>query len=143
METCTVETGLLKKKPCGQPSTTHCANCEQALCAKHAIAQLKPNGLKSGKFMCKECDAARKQFEKDVPPAPPPEEKKPAEAAKAAAPAAAAQKPAAAAPAQKAAAPAAKAAAPAAKPEEKKPDLDDSGPLEFTPSKPKAPEEKK
>jgi hypothetical protein len=131
METCTVETGLLKKKPCGQASVTHCQNCEQPLCTKHAVPQLKPNGLKSGKFMCKECDAARKEFEKNVPPAPPPEaEKKPAEAPKAAPPAAA--------PVQKAAAPAPKPAAPAAKPAEKKPDMDDSGPLEFTPSKPPA-----
>jgi hypothetical protein len=124
METCTVETGLLKKKPCGQASVTHCQNCEQALCGKHAVPQLKPNGLKSGKFMCKECDAARKEFEKNVPPAPPPEpEKKPVEAAK---PAAAA-----------ATAPAAKAAAPAAKPAEEK-KHDDGAPLEFTPSKPPA-----
>jgi hypothetical protein len=129
METCTVETGLLKKKPCGQASVTHCQNCEQALCSKHAVAQLKPNGLKSGKFMCKECDAARKAFEKNVPPAPEPApEKKPAEAPKpGAAPAAA---------------PAAKAAAPAAKPAEEK-KHDDGAPLEFTPSKPKAPTEKK
>jgi hypothetical protein len=120
METCTVETGLLKKKPCGQPATTKCANCEQSLCAKHAVPQLKPNGLKSGKFMCKECDAARKEFEKNVPPAPPPEpEKKPTEAPKAAAAPAAAQK-----------AP----AAPAAKPAEVK--HDGGAPLEFTPSKP-------
>jgi len=135
METCTVETGLLKKKPCGQASVTHCVTCEQALCSKHAVAQLKPNGLKSGKFMCKECDAARKAFEKNVPPAPEPTpEKKPAEAPKGAAapPAAAAQK-----------APAAPAkGAPAAKPAEEK-KHDDSGPLEFTPSKPKAPADKK
>ena len=123
METCTVETGLLKKKPCGQASVTHCQNCEQALCSKHAIPQLKENGLKSGKFMCKECDAARKEFEKNVPPAPPPE-KKPAEAPKPAG--AAATAPAA----------AAKAAAPAAKPAEVK--HDDGAPLEFTPSKPPA-----
>jgi hypothetical protein len=133
METCTVETGLLKKHPCGQASVTHCLNCEQALCSKHAVPQLKPNGLKSGKFMCKECDAARKEFEKNVPPAPPPEpEKKPAEAPKgAAAPAAA----------KPGAAPAAKPAAPAAKPAEVK--HDDGAPLEFTPSKPKPPAEKK
>ena len=70
MDTCTVETGLLKKKPCGQASVTRCENCEQFLCSKHAIAQLKPNGLKSGKFMCKECDAARRDFEKNTPPTP-------------------------------------------------------------------------
>jgi hypothetical protein len=131
METCTVETGLLKKKPCGQASVTRCENCEQPLCSKHAIAQLKPNGLKSGKFMCKECDAARREFEKNNPPEAA-AEKKPVEAPKgAAAPAAA----------KPAAAPAQKAAPPAAKPAEEK--HDDGAPLEFTPSKPKPPAEKK
>jgi hypothetical protein len=130
MDTCTVETGLLKKKPCGQASVTRCENCEQFLCSKHAIAQLKPNGLKSGKFMCKECDAARRDYEKNAPAAVVPE-KKPAEAPKGAA----AQQPAAG--AQKApAAPAPAKAAPAAKPAEVK--HDDSAPLEFTPSKPPA-----
>jgi translation initiation factor IF-2 len=193
METCTVEAGLLKKKPCGQVSVTHCATCEQPLCSKHAIAQLKEGGLKSGKFMCKECDAAHKAFQKNLPP-----EKKPGEAPRAAAPApaapprpAAAPKPAApaapaaAAPAAakphvpasqpgekrpltledtgpaappaapKPAAPAAPAAAkpapaapkphvPASQPGEKKPlTLEDTGPLEFTPSNPKPPAEKK
>jgi hypothetical protein len=132
METCTVETGLLKKKPCGQASVTRCENCEQPLCSKHAIAQLKPNGLKSGKFMCKECDAARREFEKNNPPEAA-AEKKPAEAPKGAAASPAAQK----APA----APAQKAAPPAAKPAEEK--HDDGAPLEFTPSKPKPPAEKK
>jgi hypothetical protein len=65
METCTVETGLLKKKPCGSNAVTHCANCEQPLCKQHAVPQ-KP----AGKFMCKECDAARRDFEKNTPPAP-------------------------------------------------------------------------
>ena len=32
METCTVETGLLRKKPCGQPAVVKCANCERPLC---------------------------------------------------------------------------------------------------------------
>ena len=137
METCTVETGLLKKKPCGQASVTRCENCEQPLCSKHAIAQLKPNGLKSGKFMCKECDAARREFEKNNPPEAA-AEKKPVEAPKGAAapPAAAPQKPAA---PQKAAAPGKP--PPAAKPAEEK--KDDDAPLEFTPSKPKPPAEKK
>ena len=32
------------------------------------MPQLKPNGLKPGKFMCKECDAARRaRFEKNPP----------------------------------------------------------------------------
>ena len=65
METCTVETGLLKKKPCGSNAVTHCANCEQPLCKQHVVAQKS-----AGKFMCKECDAARRDFEKNTPPAP-------------------------------------------------------------------------
>ena len=73
METCTVETGLLKKKPCGNNAVTHCATCEQPLCKQHAVAQKV-----AGKFMCKECDAARREFEKNPPPAP--AVKKPAEA---------------------------------------------------------------
>ena len=62
METCTVETGLLKKKPCGHNAVTHCANCEQPLCKQHVVAQRTP-----GKFMCKECEAARRDFEKNTP----------------------------------------------------------------------------
>jgi hypothetical protein len=65
METCTVETGLLKKKPCGSNAVTHCANCEQPLCKQHVVAQKS-----AGKFMCKECDAARRDFEKNTPPTP-------------------------------------------------------------------------
>ena len=65
METCTVETGLLKKKPCGHNAVTHCATCEQPLCKQHVVAQKT-----AGKFMCKECDAARRDFEKNPPPAP-------------------------------------------------------------------------
>jgi predicted sulfurtransferase len=60
METCTVETGLLKKKPCGHNAVTHCATCEQPLCKQHIVAQKT-----AGKFMCKECDAARRAFEKN------------------------------------------------------------------------------
>ena len=75
METCTVETGLLKKKPCGHNAVTHCANCEQPLCKQHVVAQKT-----AGKFMCKECDAARRDFEKNPPPAAAP--KKPVEAPK-------------------------------------------------------------
>lgn len=118
MDTCTVETGLLKKKPCGHPAVTHCANCEQPLCKQHAVAQAPEPG-KPRKFMCKECDAARREFEKNVPPAAPPE--KPADAAKAAPPASPA--------APKPAAPAKE--TPAA------PKPDDDAPLEFTPSKDK------
>ena len=114
MDTCAVETGLLSKKPCGQPAATHCANCEMALCSKHAVPQLS-NGKKTGKFMCKECDAARKAIDKTEAAA----KKQPAAAPAAAAPA---PKPAPAAEAK----PAASAAKPA----------DGDAPLEFTPSKP-------
>ena len=92
METCTVETGLLKKKPCGHNAVTHCANCEQALCKDHAVPQKNEAGRNSGKFMCKECTAAHKEIAKNPPPAI---AKKPAEAPKpapGAAPAAAAGK---------------------------------------------------
>ena len=112
MDTCTVETGLLKKKPCGNPSVTHCANCEQPLCSKHAVAQQTDAGKHTGKFMCKDCDAARAQVAALAPP--PQAVKKPAEAAK---------------PAAATAEPAAKAA-----PAEHKP-VDDGGAIEFTPSK--------
>ena len=127
MDTCVVETGLFKKKACGQNAVTKCANCEIPLCAQHAVAQLA-NGKKTGKFMCKECDAAQKEHDKNVAAVP-----KAAVAAKPAAPGApagGAKPPAAAgAPAPKAGAP----AAAAAKPPEKKPD--DDAPLEFTPTK--------
>jgi hypothetical protein len=136
MDICQVETGLLKKKPCGQPGVTHCLNCEQALCSKHVVPQLNDAGHKTGKFLCKECYAAQKEAAKIMPASPPP-----AAAKKADAPAEAAAKPAAPA-ALKPAAPApaaAKAAAAPAKPEEKPGlSMDDSGPLEFTPSKPPA-----
>ena len=115
METCTVETGLLSKKPCGHAAVTHCVNCEQALCAKHAVPELTEAGKKSGKFLCKECEAARRQIARNSAPVA---AKKPAEPAKPAAPAAAGAAPAKEAPA-------------APKP------ADDGGALEFTPSKDK------
>jgi hypothetical protein len=65
METCTVETGLLSKKPCGHAAITKCANCETPLCAQHAVPQLSAMQKKTGAFMCKECDAAQKQYVKD------------------------------------------------------------------------------
>ena len=130
METCSIETGLFKKKPCGTASVTHCANCEQPLCKQHATAQPREPG-KPAKFMCKECNAARIAFEKNVPQSVP-EPKKPAEeAAKPAAAAPAAAAPAATAPA--AAAAAAPKEAPKAAPEALK--VTESGALEFTPSK--------
>ena len=64
MDPCTVETGLLRKKPCGQRAVAHCENCERALCAQHAVAQLSAAQKKTGKFMCKECDDARREYEK-------------------------------------------------------------------------------
>ncbi len=98
MDPCTVETGLLRKKPCGHAAITQCANCEQPLCSQHAIAQVTDGGRKSGKFMCKQCDAARREYEKTTPAAAPsqPEKKAPAaEKGAAAAPAAPAKAPAA------------------------------------------------
>ena len=65
MDTCTVETGLLRKKPCGHAAITKCANCETPLCAQHAVAQMSAAQKKTGAFMCKECDAAQRQFDKD------------------------------------------------------------------------------
>ncbi len=130
MDICQVETGLLKKKPCGQPGVTHCLNCEQALCSKHAVPQLNEGGNKTGKFMCQECFAAQKEAAKLMAKAPQTAAKKPDAPAPAAASKPPAPKPAAPAPG------AAKTAAPGpAKPEPKKPDMDDSGPLEFTPTK--------
>lgn len=75
MDPCTVETGLLRKKPCGHPAVTHCANCEQPLCAEHAVVQHTETGQKSGKFLCQECEAARRDIAKST--APPPPAKKP------------------------------------------------------------------
>ena len=135
MEACTAQTGLLRKKPCGENAVTKCGNCEQPLCGKHAVRDMSA-GKKAG-FLCQECAKAWKESEKtmgalpsipaaSLPPAAPAAAKKPAEPAKAA-------------PAAKA--PAAKAPAPKAAPAEKKPEPapEHSGPLEFTPE-PKKPE---
>jgi len=137
METCTEEVGLLRKKPCGKPMVSHCANCQQALCKDHSVAQMLGT-RKTGKFMCKACHAAWLEYEKTKAD---PAAKPAAPAAKPSTPPpAAAPKPAP--PAAKPAAPAAAKPAEAPKPGEKKPlSLEDTGPLEFTPSKP--PEEKK
>ena len=64
MDQCTVETGLLRKKPCGNAGVVKCANCERALCSQHAIPQMTEAGKKSGTFLCKECDAAARDYEK-------------------------------------------------------------------------------
>jgi len=137
MDTCAVEVGLLKKKPCGHAAVAKCANCEMALCTKHAVAQLAANKQRTGKFMCEECDKALRAADKGIAAAPHHAAPKPA-----AAPGA---KPGAAAPAARPAAPAAKPAAPAAaqpaaKPapaaaKEEKFKLEDTGPIEFTPTK--------
>src|SRR6185295_5411157 len=131
MDTCAVEVGLLKKKPCGQNGVAHCANCEMALCTKHAVAQLSPTKQRTGKFMCEECDKAQKSAEKGMAAAPHHTPPKPA-AAPAPRPAAPAPKPAAAAPKPAAPAPAVAPTQPAGKQEFK---LEDTGPIEFTPTK--------
>jgi hypothetical protein len=96
VETCTVETGLLRKTACGHTAVTKCANCEQPLCTKHAIAQLNA-GRKTGKFLCADCNAADRLFQETAPlPAAAPA--KPAAAPLKPPPAPAAAKPAAEAP---------------------------------------------
>ncbi|HWA38379.1 MAG TPA: hypothetical protein VG873_10980 [Burkholderiales bacterium] len=130
-ETCGVEAGLFKKKPCGQTAVAHCLNCEMPLCTQHAIAQVNDLGKRTGKFMCKECTAALKDQEKTLAAvAKSQQEKKKMETAKAAMDAI--NNPA---PVKKPAAPAAPASpAPAGKAGEA-PKKDDDGALEFTPTK--------
>jgi hypothetical protein len=124
MDTCAVEVGLLKKKPCAQNAVAKCANCEMALCTKHAVAQLTASKQRTGKFMCAECDRANRLVDTSPTQAP-----KPVGAAKPAAPP----------PAKPAAGQAMPKAVPAAKPgaAEAKPAAkpDDTGALEFTPTK--------
>ena len=133
MDTCAVEVGLLKKHPCGHAAVAKCANCEMALCTKHAVAQLSPTKQRTGKFMCEECDKAQRSADKGMAAAPQHVAPKPAApAVKAGAapvpnPAAHAAKPAAPAAAQPAAKPAA--------PPTKEFKLEDTGPIEFTPTK--------
>ena len=64
MDTCIVESGFLKKKTCGKAAVTRCLNCEGALCAEHAIAEVSAAGKRTGKFLCAECKAAQKDHEK-------------------------------------------------------------------------------
>jgi len=141
MDTCAVEVGLLKKHPCAHAAVAKCANCEMALCNKHAVAQLGANKQRTGKFMCAECDKALRAADKGMAAAPHHVAPKPAAAKPGAAPAA---KPAAVPAAKPAAPPAAKpgapAAAPAAKAAEKptepaKPHDSADDPLEFNPTK--------
>jgi hypothetical protein len=130
METCTEEVGLLKKKPCGKAKVTQCASCEQPLCSEHAVPQVTPGGKKTGKFMCKEHYKAWLEYEKDREKAASGKSAAPAAAPRPAAPAAAAPKP-----APVAAKPQPAAAAAAEKKEEKPFKPEDTGPLEFTPTK--------
>ena len=135
MEPCTFETGLLRKKPCGHASVTNCVNCERPLCSQHAVAQMNAAGHKSGKFLCKECQAAWKDIEKNTPSTP---VAKPAEKpADKAAHTPAAPAPAKAAAARAKAAPAQAKTEPAKPAEAEKPPEKpaDSGMIEFTPTK--------
>jgi len=137
-EPCTVESGLFKKAPCGQASVAKCATCERPLCSTHAVAQLSAAQKKTGVFMCKECDAAKKDYDKTE--AKQAEKKKQAEMMKSLANPAPPRKPGspppapAGAPAAHAAPAAGAKAAPAAA---AKPAAAADAPLEFTPSKPK------
>jgi hypothetical protein len=145
MDTCAVEVGLLSKKPCAHAAVAKCANCEMALCNKHAVAQLSANKQRTGKFMCAECDKAQRAADKGMAAAPHHTPPKPAGApgakpgaAPAAKPAAPAAKPPAA-PAAKPTAPAPAAKAPATAPTQpagkQEFKLEDTGPIEFTPTK--------
>lgn len=127
MDTCLIETGLFKKKPCGAAGVTKCATCEQPLCKQHAVAQKK-----AGVYMCKECDDAQKQYDKDQ--AKHAKEKQNAEMMKSLT-SPAAPKPRGAPPAA-AAAPAAAAKPGTAAPQAGKPEAKpaDDAPLEFTPA---------
>ncbi len=66
MDTCTIEVGLLRKSACGHAAVARCLNCEQPLCARHAVAQLSDTGKKTGKFMCAECVAAQKEHARSL-----------------------------------------------------------------------------
>lgn len=127
-EPCTVESGLFKKKPCGQAAVAKCATCERPLCEQHAVAQLSAAQKRTGAFMCKECDTAKKEYDRTE--AKQAEKKKQAEMMKSLANPAAPKKPGAPAPAATAAP--APAGAKAAPPPPPKPA--DDAPLEFTPS---------
>jgi hypothetical protein len=132
MDVCSVETGFLRKKPCGHPAVAHCTNCEQPLCGEHAVPQLTEGGKRSGKFMCQECTAAMKVHDKGVAAADrAKQDKKRAEIQKAAMAAVTAPPP-----PKKPAAPPAGAAAPAAPAAKPEPAAKPAEPeaLEFTPS---------
>ena len=135
-EPCTVESGLFKKKPCGQASVAKCASCERPLCEQHAVAQLSAAQKRTGAFMCKECDTAKKEYDKSE--AKQAEKKKQAEMMKSLANPSAPRKPGSPPPAGAPAAPAAKPAAAGANAAATPPKPADDAPLEFTPDdKPK------
>ena len=139
MDTCAVEVGLLKKHPCGQNAVAKCSNCEMALCTKHAVPQLNANKQRTGKFMCEECNKAHKAADKGMAAAPQHVAPKPAGAKPAAPAQAGAHAKPAPAPAPKPAAPAPAAKAPAVAPSQpagkQEFKLEETGPLEFTPTK--------
>ena len=120
MDTCTIEVGLLRKKPCGEAASAKCANCEQALCVKHALPLLSPTGRKTGNFMCQECMTAHKKAEKDSPPVVVAAQPKPAAPAPSA---------------DKKPMPAPVALKTEEPKKEEEPKKDDDAPLEFTPTK--------
>ena len=125
MDPCTVETGLLRKKPCGHPGVTKCGNCERPLCSQHAVAQLNSMEKKTGVYLCAECNSAQREHEKSLAAvARSQEEKKRAAVAKAAMAAASAPPP-----VKKPAVPAPAAPAKEAPAGEKQ----ESGAIEFTP----------
>jgi len=66
MQPCSIEVGLLRKKPCGKAGVAHCLNCDQPLCVEHSVAQLSDMGQRTGKFMCHECTAAAKEHAKSM-----------------------------------------------------------------------------
>jgi len=125
-ETCSIETGLLRKHACGQRAITHCLNCEQPLCNEHAVPQLNEGGHRTGKFMCKECVAAVKASEKGLAAAAQMQKQRKEQAAYKATIEAAKAPPTTVVKKPAAPAPEAAKADPAAKPEE-------AAPLEFTP----------
>src|SRR5262245_19059628 len=107
-----------------------------ALCTKHAVPILNSMKQRTGKFMYAECARADRTIDTSVPTKPAAKPAGGAPAAAAPKPATPAPKPAAPAPKPAAPAPAAKPAAPApAAAKEEKFKLEETGPIEFTPTK--------
>lgn len=124
---CSVEVGLLRKKPCGHAAVAECSNCSQPICSEHAVPQLTESGKRSGKFICRECSVALKEHEKSIAAVTRSQEEKKKEAMARAAMAAASVPP----PARKPVAPA-PGAGPAAAAKPAEPEKEPDG-LEFTP----------